>query len=141
MTAKVPRLGSHITPWVLQPDSLCPLGIQSSSFHLQKEHPNWGSRCPLRTDLTESHLYQNYHWLVRLGYFLTLCFASGSVFPCSSVSLMLLSTAKLPPSQAREGQREEGAEPESLTPTVPWHTSVFSLFIQGLFKPNKYFLA
>ena len=137
---KYPGLEVIMQPRMLQPDSLPPghpvFTYSVFIFSFTKEHPNWGSRCPLRTDLTEKVIYiQMTAGLSRLGYLLTLCLVSGSVFPCSSVSLMFLSRAPQLPQDKQEKDRES-RECRTRSPwlPVPWHTSVFSPLHSGTIR-------
>lgn len=140
---KYPGSEVIMQPWLLQPDSLCPLGVQSSSFHLQKSIQTGG---------------QDAHWELTL---LRRSFISKWPLACPDLATCLPCVLRLavffyvpqfpscscpqPPSSLkpskRRTEREECAEPG--VPDALFHGTPLSspLFIQGLLEPNKYFLA
>lgn len=134
---------------MLQPDFLPPghpvFTYSVFIFSFTKEHPSWGSRCPLRTDLTEKVIYiKMTAGLSRLGYLLTLL---SCVWQCFSMLLSFphvpVQSPPAPSSQPREGQREKRVQnQESLTPCPMAHLCLLpSSFGDYLNSLNKYFIS
>ena len=149
MTAKVPRFGSHnaaldATAWLSLPPEH-PVFIYSVFiFSFTKEHPNWGSRCPVRTDLTEKVIYIKWPLVCPD---LATCLPVSCIRHCLSMFLSFphvpAHSPPAPPSQAREGQREKRVQnQESLTPRAMAHLCLLpSSFRDYSNSLNKYFIS